>query len=145
VETILDVFQRVRERPGYAWPLSGILDRVRLDLPHEHACSAGRDYVVVDAGGRVAACQMMLDTPWSDLGQEDVLTTVRQQGAGLFRPAGQFPTCRDCAWRAACAGGCPLARGTALHAVYCQVYRALLPELLKLEGERLVRQQLHPA
>jgi len=145
VETILDVFQRVRSCPDYAWPLSGILDRVRLDLPHEHACSAGRDYIVVDAVGRVSACQMLLGTPWSDLGQEDVLGTVRQRGADSFRPAGQWPTCRDCPWRTACAGGCPLTRGSALHAAYCGVYRAVLPELVKLEGKRLVRQQAPPA
>jgi uncharacterized protein len=141
VETILAVFQRVQEHPNYAWPLSGILDRVRLDLPHEHACSAGRDYVVVGTTGRVAACQMLLDTPWSDLNQEDALATLRQQGAGMFRTAGHWPGCRDCTWRTACGGGCPLTRGTALHATYCQAYQALLPELLKLEGERLVRRQ----
>ena len=144
VEAILKVFERVRQQADYAWPLSGILDRVRLDLPHDYVCSAGRDYLVVDTTGRVSACQMLLDTPWSDLAEDDPLANIRQRGEGLFRAAAELPTCRDCLWRPACAGGCPLTRGTALHAAYCQAYRALLPELIKLEGERLARRQPPP-
>lgn len=145
VEAILAVFERVRWHPDYAWPLSGILDRVRFDLPHDRACSAGRDYLVVDTAGRVAACQMLLGTPWSDLDGEDLLGTVRQQGGGLFRPVTERPGCQDCTWRTACAGGCPLSWGSALHTTYCRAYRSLLPELVRLEGERLRRQQRLPA
>ncbi|MGD8399290.1 MAG: SPASM domain-containing protein, partial [Anaerolineae bacterium] len=138
VDVVRGVLQVVRAYPAYAVPLAGILDRVRLDVPHRYPCSAGRDYVAVDARGGVAACQMLLDTPWSHLSAEDPLATVRCQGRDLFQPVDVHAECRDCTWRAACAGGCPLMRGTPLHEAYCRVYQALLPELVQLEARRLV-------
>jgi hypothetical protein len=38
----------------------------------------------------------------------------------------------------ACAGGCPLMRGTILQAHYCQAYQILLPELVRLEAKRRI-------
>jgi len=60
--------------------LSGILDRVRIDVPHHHPCSAGRDYLAIDPGDRVAACQMLLEEPWTDLKDADPLATLHRHG-----------------------------------------------------------------
>jgi uncharacterized protein len=141
VEAMLRIFDLIGQHPTYPLPLSGILDRTRLDIPHSHACSAGHDYLAVDALGRVSGCQMMLEQPWSDLRADDPLQEIRQQGAGLFRPVEDRSECRACPWRSACGGGCPLLRQTSLHDDYCQVYQALFPELLRLEGNRLVANQ----
>jgi uncharacterized protein len=138
IDAVRGVFQVASAYPDYAVPLAGILDRARLDVPHYYPCSAGRDYVAVDIRGGVAACQMLLDTPWSHLSAEDPLAAIRCQGRGLFQPVDAHPECQDCPWRAACAGGCPLMWGTALHEAYCRAYRALLPELVQLEARRLV-------
>ncbi|RPI49401.1 MAG: SPASM domain-containing protein, partial [Chloroflexi bacterium] len=110
----------------------------RLDLPHDAPCSAGSDYLVVNVQGGVAGCQMLLGSPWASIDHEDPLGAVRQQGRLLFRPPGEESNCARCTWRRACGGGCPLLRGSDLHDQYCGVYRALFPELLRLEGERLV-------
>ena len=143
VATILEVLDLVREFPSYTQPLSGVLDRARLDLPHDTPCSAGSDYLVVDVRGGIAGCQMLLGSPWADLDHEDPLGAIRHQGRLLFRPADDASDCARCTWRRACGGGCPLLRGSDLHDQYCGVYRALLPELLRLEGERLLA--LEPA
>ncbi|MCL7455226.1 MAG: radical SAM protein, partial [Anaerolineae bacterium] len=138
VKRVLAAFDLVAHAPDYPWPLGGILDRVQIGAPHAYPCSAGRDYLAVDTQGRVAACQMLLGNPWSDLRAVDPLDTVRRKGEILFQPAADRVGCWDCRWQAACAGGCPLLRDTPLHAAYCGVYRALLPHLIRLEAKRLI-------
>ncbi|MBN1657655.1 MAG: radical SAM protein [Anaerolineae bacterium] len=139
IEAVLGVLRIIDDYPDYSVPVSGILDRVRLDVPHRYACSAGRGYVAVDANGRVSPCQMLLDTPWSHLAADDPLGAIRERGMDLFTPVEQQAECEGCPWQSACAGGCPLLRGTPLHDAYCQVYKALLPELARLEARRLIR------
>jgi uncharacterized protein len=138
VAAIRRVFDVIRAHPCFALPLSNILDRSRLDIPHTYPCSAGRDYLTVDTDGRVAACQMLLDEPSSHLSEPDPLGAIRRHGQESFRPGDAQDGCHACPWRMACSGGCPLLRGNALHDRYCQVYRALLPELIQLEGYRLL-------
>ena len=130
----------VRAYPTYPLPLTAILDRTRLDIPHSYACSAGRDYLVVGTAGQVSPCQMMLGEPWSTLASEDPLCAVRRRGEDLFKAADDDPECGACAWRTACSGGCPLLRKSVLHGDYCQVYRALFPDLVQLEARRLIAQ-----
>ena len=126
----------------YPYPLTGILDRSHFDVPHAWACAAGRDYLVVDPRGNVAPCQMLISQPWASIETDNLLATVRCRGEALFGPSvDDQPDCRTCPWRYACGGGCPLLRGTTLHSEYCRVYQALYPELVKLEGQRLVRQR----
>jgi len=138
VAAMQDIFDLIRADPLYRHPLTGILDRTRLDIPHKSACSAGRDYLVFDAEGRIAACQMLLEEPWTDLEDSSPLDTIREHGAGVFKSAAEQPGCSTCPWRTACAGGCPLMRNTDLHARYCSVYQALFPELIRLEANRLI-------
>jgi uncharacterized protein len=138
VARVLEVLALVARRPGYPWPLGGILDRVQIGVPHPYPCSAGRDYLAVDTQGRVAACQMLLANPWSDLRAADPLAAVRAKGEALFQRGLEGTECQDCPWRTACAGGCPLLRDTPLHDAYCRVYRALLPQLIRLETKRLI-------
>jgi uncharacterized protein len=138
VATMLRILGLIQTFPTYPWPLTGVLDRTRLDVPHSHPCSAGRDYLVVGTDGRLSACQMLLDEPWSDLSAEDPLGAIRRCGEELFLPVEAHPDCNECQWRTACSGGCPLLRKSALHGHYCAVYRRLLPEVVHLEGKRLL-------
>jgi len=123
---------------SYPLPFTGILDRARLDIPHYYPCSAGRDYLAIDPKGRVAACQMLLEEPWTDLEDPDPLATVRRHGEDTFKSVLDRSDCRHCQWQTACSGGCPLLRKTPLHLSYCRVYRTLLPELVRLEGKHLI-------
>ena len=123
---------------SYPLPFTGILDRARLDVPHHFPCSAGRDYLAIGPRGQVAACQMLLEEPWTNLEDADPLATVRRHGEDAFKSVLDRPDCRWCQWQTACSGGCPLLRETPLHHSYCRVYRTLLPELVRLEGKRLI-------
>jgi uncharacterized protein len=138
VKRVKEILALVARRPDYPWPLGGILDRVQIGVPHAYPCSAGRDYLAVDVEGRVAACQMLLANPWSDLRAAQPLAAVRAKGEALFQRGLEGTACQACPWRKACAGGCPLLRETALHEAYCQVYKALLPQLIRLEVKRLI-------
>jgi len=122
----------------YPLPFTGILDRARLDIPHHFPCSAGRDYLAIDPVGRVAACQMLLEEPWTDLDDADPLATVRHRGQNTFKSVEDLSDCQYCRWQTACSGGCPLLRKTPLHHSSCRFYRTLLPFLVRLEGIRLI-------
>jgi uncharacterized protein len=138
VEVMLGIFDVIRLYPTYPLSLAGILDRARLDFSNSYPCAAGRDYLVVDTQGSVSACQMLLSEPWSDLDEFDPLEAVRQRGERVFTPVDEHLDCRECLWRLACGGGCPLMRNTPAHDDYCLVYRALFPELIRLEARRLI-------
>jgi uncharacterized protein len=141
VERMLEIFDLIRLYPTYPLPLAGILDRTHVDIPHDRPCSAGQDYLAIGTTGRVSACQMLLDEPWADLADEDPLGTIRRRGEPLFNRVDEGSGCYGCQWHAACGGGCPLLRQTALHDRYCQAYRVLLPQLVRLEAGRLIAAQ----
>jgi uncharacterized protein len=125
------------------YPLTSILDRANFAVPHVHPCGAGHDYLVIDPSGRVARCQMEFDQSVADVWDDDPLVAVRAASTGFRAVAvDEKDECRDCSWRYACGGGCPLlARraGRGDRSPYCDAYRVLYPELLKLEGLRLLK------
>ena len=124
--------------------IDGLVDRAAFTGPHEYPCGAGRNYLVIDTRGRVARCQMEMGRPVSDVWADDPLSAVRADERGFQnRPVERREVCRSCTWRHWCAGGCPLLAhrsGQDDRSPYCQVYRALLPAALRLEGLRLLKQ-----
>lgn len=124
--------------------IGGLLDRCGLNGPHAYPCGAGHFYLVVDPEGRVACCQMKIEETVGSVWAEDPLEMVRQLPAGFRNPpVDEKEECQDCLWRYWCAGGCPLVTrqegpGSA-RSPYCIVYRTMLPELLRLEGLRLLK------
>jgi uncharacterized protein len=60
-----------------------------------------------------------------------------------------IPGCRNCEWRYICGGGCPLLTknqyGTFRHpSPYCEVYRAVIPVLLRVNALQLIRSTRRP-
>jgi uncharacterized protein len=132
--------------------LSALLDRTRLDCPHDRPCGVGISYMTIDPQGRVAKCHMTMNHPVGDIAQSDPLLPVLKDADKLQNPAVDEKTgCRDCQWRYWCAGGCPLlsqriSGNSKARSPYCSVYQALIPEVLRLEGLRLLKysqQTLH--
>lgn len=122
------------------------IDRLHMSSPHDRSCGAGDNYLVLDTGGNVARCHMLLGAPVGGIDGPSPLDAVRRTEPGFSHlPAGERTPCRSCTWRHWCGGGCPLdAHLTAGDwrdpSPYCSVYRALIPEILLLEGQRLLRQ-----
>ncbi|MCS7009868.1 MAG: radical SAM protein [Anaerolineales bacterium] len=122
--------------------LNGLLDRVKIG-GHLHACGVGSSYLVITHEGKIAQCQMILEQATPPPQDGDLLTTV-QQGFIPLISVEQKTGCATCRYRYLCAGGCPLEtyRRTGRWDVphpNCRIYKALLPEALRLEGLRLLK------
>ena len=124
--------------------LASLTDRANLSVPHERTCSVGQDYLVFDQNGRVAKCQMKMNEFVADVHAEDPLRLVRADQLGVQNiSVGEKEGCRDCQWKFWCAGGCPLEtyRATGRYDVKspnCNIYKAIFPKVLRLEGLRLL-------
>jgi uncharacterized protein len=138
------VFDLIESRlPRYSL-LSNLSDRADLRMPHSHTCSVGRHYIVVDCDGNIAKCQMDMAHPVTTINADDPLVFVQADTDGIQNLAVDERECRECIWRYRCAGGCPrltfqrTGRYDA-RSPLCEVYQAILPEVVRLEALRLIR------
>ena len=139
------VVELMEQRPPAQRIIDGLLDRCDFTGPHRYPCGMGRSYLVVGPKGAVARCHMEIQAGVSTVWDEDPLAAVQAVSEGVRNlPVEAKDGCSKCPWRYVCAGGCPLLvrRVTGREDVrspYCEVYRAILPELVRAEGTRLLR------
>jgi uncharacterized protein len=100
---------------------------------------------VIDQRGGVAKCQMDIKRTVTTIDSDDPLKMVREDYLGVQGiPVEEKEGCRTCSWRYWCTGGCP-ALTYAVTGRYnvkspnCAIYKALFPEVLRLEALRLLR------
>lgn len=130
--------------------LAALIDRANLAVPHIHTCGVGQNYLVFDQNGKVAKCQMQIHKPLTDLDAADPLAFIRADQGGIQNlPVMEKEGCKTCEWKHWCTGGCPLEthRVTGRYDVKspnCNIYKALFPEALRLEGLRLWKYQDNP-
>ncbi len=130
--------------------IAALVDRASFNAPHDRACGAGHTYMVIDPRGRVARCQMEIERAITDVFVDDPLSAIQSKYIGFQNVAvDEKEGCRDCQWRYRCAGGCPLLTYRVIgrsdvKSPYCNVYKALYPEALRLEGLRLLKWQASP-
>lgn len=138
-------FQVIEQQLPRQSLIAALVDRSNFASPHDRPCGAGHNYLVVDHHGGIARCQMEIERSVTDVMAHDPLQIIRLQPAGFRNVAvDEKEGCRECQWRYWCAGGCPLLtyRVTGRSDVkspYCNVYQSLFPELLRLEGLRLLK------
>ncbi len=125
--------------------LASLADRANLSGPHFRTCGAGQSYLAFDVQGRVAKCQMDMANLVTDCYDHDPLATCRTSDVGLCNLiVDAKEECRDCDWRYACGGGCALEnyRTTGRYdakSPHCNIYKALYPQVVRLEGLRLLK------
>ncbi|MFN8495454.1 MAG: radical SAM protein [Caldilineaceae bacterium] len=125
--------------------LSTLVDRAQFNTPHDKTCSVGDSYLVIDHKGNIAKCQMEIERPITSIYAEDPLALLREDRLGIQNMSVEEKEgCRNCAWKYWCTGGCPALtyRATGRYDVKspnCRIYKALYPELLRLEGLRLLK------
>lgn len=125
--------------------LGGIVDRANLSASHTHTCGVGQNYLVFDQNGQVAKCQMHIRKPVTTMQVEDPLSIIRADQIGLQNiSVDEKEGCKSCEWKYWCTGGCSLAtyRATGRYDVKspnCNIYKALYPAALRLEGLRLLK------
>lgn len=125
--------------------LRSIIDKADLAFPHSYTCGVGRNYFVVDQHGGVAKCHAAIEQTVTTIHAEDPLWHVQNDRQGVQGlPVSEKAGCRSCLWRYWCTGGCPMLtyQVTGRYDVKspnCRIYKALFPEVLRLEGLRLLR------
>lgn len=145
IEGMLAAYKVIEEKMPERCLLASLADRANLATPHLRTCSVGHNYLVIDRRGRVAKCQMDMANTVTTIHDPDPLARVRESSAGIRNlPVDDKAECRDCQWRYWCAGGCPLQayRSTGRYdakSPNCAIYRALYPEVIRLEGLRLLK------
>jgi uncharacterized protein len=126
--------------------LNGLLDRVNLAAPRQRVCGAGVNYLAFDVMGQVGRCQMLHREKFAKYDHFDPLGILLKEPKGL-QPSllSERETCIQCVWGVWCGGGCPIVieqntgQPTAT-SPFCRVYKALVPDLLRLEAKRLLWQ-----
>lgn len=150
IRGMLAAFKVIEENLPSRPFLGGIIDRANLSAAHTHTCGVGQNYLVFDQNGQVAKCQMHIRKPVTDVHTADPLALIRADQIGIQNlPVMEKEGCKTCEWKHWCAGGCPLAthRATGRYDVKspnCNIYKALFPEALRLEGLRLLKYQDDP-
>ncbi|MFH2061510.1 MAG: radical SAM protein [Candidatus Beckwithbacteria bacterium] len=128
---------------------NGLLDGVVIGKPHKYVCGMGRSYLAIGINGRLFGCQMMMGMRDSHEGYEpscrsDFMKAMRKNDFTDGRGVEGKKECLGCKWRYVCCGGCPLLSRERKgdwreRSPYCEVYKEMLPELLKLEARRLIK------
>ena len=125
--------------------LHGHLDNVSFSRAHsEPVCGVDNNYIVISDKGEVSPCHMFMDKPVGSIMDDDIAVKLFDA-----KPVTQGITsehkdgCDVCQWRYICAGSCPattkLTYGTAgRQSPFCESYKALIPDLLKLEAKRII-------
>ena len=144
-------FAVIAERLPRRRIIDGLVDRSSFAEPHEYACGAGHNYMVIDERGGIARCQMEIERTVTNVMAEDPLFALRQVRDNFLNvPVQQKTGCADCEWQLWCAGGCSLLTlrvtgRTDVQSPYCNVYKALYPDVVRLEGLRLLKHGAHHA
>jgi uncharacterized protein len=150
IEGILTAFNVIESNLPRRSLLSSLVDRANLSVMHTHTCGVGQDYLVFDQNGQVGKCQMHIRNSITDMHADDPLSIIRLDQIGIQNISVEDKQgCRTCEWKYWCTGGCPLAtyRATGRYDVKspnCNIYKALYPEALRLEGLRLLKYQDDP-
>jgi uncharacterized protein len=145
ISAMLDAFGAIEERLPRWSVLGSVLDRGQLLQPRRRSCGVGEDYVVIDHKGRVAKCHMEIERTLGEVFSDDPLRLVQRDALTVQNlPVEEKEGCRDCSWRYWCSGGCAVAtfRATGRYDVKspnCNIYKAIYPRALRLEGLRLLR------
>jgi uncharacterized protein len=125
--------------------LEALVDLARLDSAHDRTCGVGQSYMVINQRGGLAKCHMELERTVGDVSAADPLQLIREDQIGVQNlRVEEKEGCWACEWRYWCAGGCPLLtyRVTGRFDVKspnCRIYKALFPEVLRLEALRLLK------
>lgn len=144
-EAMLAAYKAIEANLPRRCLLASLADRANLSIPHRHTCGVGHNYLVVDCRGGVGKCQMQIGKAVADVTDPDPLLSIQSDEEGIVNlPVDEKSGCRECEWKYWCTGGCPLHtyRATGRYDVKspnCDIYKALFPEIIRLEGLRLLK------
>ena len=114
--------------------------------PKLRICGIGTKSVAITTSGEACLCQYDLGCPIGDGLKDNVLQLLKSQVrfSAADNRIDHIPDCQECQWRFTCAAGCPMLTknhygGFRHPSPYCEVYKAILPVLLRLHAIQLAR------
>lgn len=139
-------YKEIYDSPPKYTLLHGLLDMVVLGYPHIYPCRAGRHYLVVRHDGKIATCPVNIDRIIGSVEDGRPLIDIIKKGSFLepkTRSIEDIEACKNCLWRYACCGGCPLVTNQYKgsynsNSPLCKIIKVLIPELIKVEAKRLI-------
>lgn len=146
VKYLKQAYKLIYENPPKYNFINGLLDRVSFKGPHLYTCGMGLNYLVIRHDGKLLNCQMTQNKIIGSIEDPDIIDSMWR--GNFIRPKGLTvegkTPCKDCQWKYICCGGCPLLTNDRkgrynTNSPYCNVYKALIPEVLKLEAKRLIK------
>lgn len=149
VAGMLNAYKAIESKFPKRSLLGSLGDHADFFGPRKRPCNAGHSYMVLDSLGNVSKCQMEIHKTVANAGDPDPLGRIRESRTGLANPAiDEKPECRSCRWRHWCAGGCPIAAYRAsgrydAKSPNCGIYKRIFPEIIRLEGLRLLKSEAH--
>ncbi len=118
--------------------LIGLLDRVNFAKKFISPCN-----IVIKHDGNIAICQMMMDDNAGSIYDDDIIRITNETRIKRFKSDDHGnKKCLTCLWRNICSGGCPLTISRMNYSVYCEAYKSLIPYLLKLEAQRVLKNSI---
>jgi uncharacterized protein len=145
VEGMLSAFKVIEADLPQRSLLASLIDRANLASLHRLTCGVGHSYLVFNCDGQLFKCHMQMGESIGDMHAGDPIAIVRNDVNGITNvPVDEKAECWACEWRYWCTGGCPLTAFKAnarydTKSPYCNIYRALYPEVVRLEGLRLLK------
>lgn len=145
IQGILAAYRVIEQNLPEQSLLAALADRSNLAAAQLRACGVGTNYLVFDTRGRTAKCQMQIQQTVAGFQSLDPLKLVWEDTRGVSNVSVEEKApCRDCRWKYWCSGGCPLAAYRAFgryetKSPSCAIVQALFPEILRLEGLRLLK------
>lgn len=142
IETMNEVFSFLFKNPPKRSLLSSFLDRANLAFPHLFTCGYGMNYYVIRNDGEISRCQHEFDSPLTSIYDENACEKItKSESEKKNLPITQRTECEYCNWKFWCTGGCPLMIDDKTgRSQYCEVYKTLIPKLIKLEGIAILQQ-----
>ncbi len=125
--------------------LSSLADHANLFSPHLRTCSVGQNYLVFNPLGQISKCQMETHKPITNVHTHDPLALIQMDKKGTQNISVEDKEgCKSCEWKYWCSGGCPIVTFRAkkrynVKSPNCEIYKALYPEIVRLEGLRLLK------
>ena len=154
-EVLLKIYKNLQTADlnyGYFPEISSCLaNKIPLFYKNRKICGMGSETLILNQKGDIFPCQMLISYEEYKIGnllnQENmVLENLRNNKISkLNLPVEERSRCSNCEWRYVCRGGnCPL--DSFWHfscenfsSYYCSTFKAIIPEAIKLEAERLLR------
>lgn len=140
INGILKSFKKIEKNLPNRVFLNSLSDRAMIGILRDRVCGIRDNYFVIDTEGNISQCQMNMKGIVSNINEDDFLNKVREIDLFISDEHMRInDKCSNCKWKYICCSGCPLIRDKTNKSQYCSIYKRILPEILRLEGLRIIK------